>query len=169
MGFDAVKQRLEATKTDELPMTPELRKSLSDWAQQTGGEELQRSLTKHLTDYTKEFHQTRNLWIRVRDMHSSELGVTGEIVQEPSMAKIAEYLTFSELSNLIQSLCPEIFPNWRKDTPGRQPPSKTWPTHLARLRRLRNQAAHLRNVTFQDMEDLLTTTREMRRDMKDYI
>jgi len=34
---------------------------------------------------------------------------------------------------------------------------------------LRNQAAHLRNVTFQDMEDLLATVNEMGRDMLDYV
>ena len=169
MGFDAVKQKLEATKTDELPMTPELRKSLSEWAQQTGGEDLQQGLTKHLIEYTKDFHRTHSLWARVCGHHASEIGGNDGATQDPTVERIVEYLTFSELSNLIQSLCPEVFPNWGKETFGRQPPSKTWPTYLARIRRLRNQSAHLRNVTFQDMEDLLTTTREMRRDIKDHI
>jgi len=168
MEFDAVKQKLEITKTDELPMTPELRKSLSDWSQQIGSAEVQQSLTKHLTDYTNEFYRARNLWNRVCSLHaSSELDTAEGAAQTPPLVKITEYLTFSELSNLILGLCPEIFPNWGKETFGKQPPSKTWPTYLARLRRLRNLSAHLRNVTFQDMEDLLTTTREMRRDMEE--
>ena len=168
MRFDTVKQKLETTKTDELPMSSELRKSLSDWSQQTGSAEVQQSLTKHLTDYTNEFYRARNLWNRVCSLHSSsELDIAEGALKTPPLAKIVEYLTFSELSNLILGLCPEIFPNWGKETFGKQPPSKTWPTYLARLRRLRNQSAHLRNITFQDMEDLLTTTREMRRDMEE--
>ena len=169
MGFDAVKQKLEVTKMDELPMTPELRKSLSEWAQQTGDEDLQQGLTKYLIEYTKDFHRTHSLWARVYGHHPSEIGGNDGAIQDPTVERIVEYLTFSELSNLIQSLCPEVFPNWGKETFGRQPPSKTWPTYLARIRRLRNQSAHLRNVTFQDMEDLLTTTREMRRDIKDHM
>jgi energy-coupling factor transporter ATP-binding protein EcfA2 len=169
MGFDAVKQKLKTTKTDESPMPPELRKSLSIWAKQTGGEDLQQKLMKHLIEYTKDFHRTHNLWAHVCGHHSSEIGGNDGATQEPTVEMIVEYLTFNELSNLIQSLCPKIFPNWSKEMPGRQPPAKSWPAHLARLSRLRNQSAHLRNVTFQDMEDLLTATREMRRDIKDHI
>jgi hypothetical protein len=107
--------------------------------------------------------------MRICGLHSSEIGGNGNRIHEPPVERIVEYLTFNELSDLIQSLCPNIFPNWSKEIPGRQPPAKSWPAHLARLRRLRNRSAHLRKVTFQDMEDLLITTREMRRDMKDYV
>jgi hypothetical protein len=169
MGFNPVKQRLEATKTDELPMATELRKLLSDWAEQTGGEDLKQKLTKYLTEYTKDFHRTHTLWARVCGLHSLEIGSNGDATHEPTEGRIVEYLTFNELSKLIRSLCPKVFPNWGKETPGRQPPAKSWSAHLARLSRLRNQSAHLRNVTFQDMEDLLTTIRELRRDMKDYV
>ena len=120
-------------------------------------------------EYTKNFYRTNNLWTRVCGLQTSEIGGNGDEKQEPTVERIVEYLTFNELAELIQSLCPKIIPSWGKEIPGHQPPSKTWPTHLARLRRLRNQSAHLRNVTFQDMEDLLTTTREMRRDMRDYV
>jgi hypothetical protein len=169
MGFDAVKQKLDTTKTDESPMTPELRKSLLKWAEQIGSEDLHQKLTKHLMEYTKDFDRTHSLWATICGHHSSEIGGNHGAAQEPTVERIVEYLTFNELSNLIQSLCPKIFPNWSKEIPGRQPPAKSWSAHLARLSRLRNQSAHLRNVTFQDMEDLLTTTREMRRDMKDYV
>jgi hypothetical protein len=169
MGYDTVKEKLRTTRTDESPMTLELRKSLSDWAQRTGGENLQQKLTKHLTQYTAEFIGTHSLWTRICSICSSETGINDETTEDATFERIVECLSFSELSGLILSLCPKVFPGWAKETPGRQPPAKTWPTYLARLGRIRNQSAHLRNVTFQDMEDLLTTTRVMRRDIKDYV
>ena len=152
-----------------MTMAPELRKSLLKWAEQTGGEDLQQKVTKHLTEYTSYFDRTHSLWARVCGHHSSEIRGDRGAAQEPTVEKIVQYLTFNELSNLIQSLCPKIFLDWSKEILGRQPPAKRWPAHLARLGRLRNQSAHLRNVTFQDMEDLLTTIREMRWDMREYL
>ena len=43
-----------------------------------------------------------------------------------------------------------------------------WQEALAKVARLRNQVAHLRNVRFQDMEDLARTLDRMRRDVIDY-
>jgi hypothetical protein len=169
IGFEEAKRRLEGTKTDEHPMTAEMRKSLLDWAQQTGGEDLQQELTRYLTDYTKEFYKTRNLWARVCALYGEATDGNGGSIAEPPLEKIIEYVTFGELSTLVLSLCPDVFPNWKREVGGRQSPTRSWPAHLARLRRLRNQSAHLRNVTFQDMEDLLTTVKEMRRDMLGYV
>ena len=169
MGIDAVRRKLQATRTAESPMAPELRKSLTDWAQKTGSDDLHEKVMKHLTEYTINFHRTHSIWTRVCGMHSSAIGGMDVAIIEPKVESIAEYLTFNELSDLIQSFCPIVFPNWCKAIPGRQPPAKSWGSHLARLRRIRNMSAHLRNVSFQDMEDLLTTTREMRRDIKDNV
>ena len=152
-----------------MTMAPELRKSLLKWAEQTGGEDLQQKMAKQLTEYTSYFDRTHSLWARVCGHHSSETGSNPGSAQEPTLEWIVQYLTFNELCKLIQSLCPKIFPNWSTEKHGRQPPAKSWPAHLARLGRLRNESAHLRNVTFQDMEDLLKTTREMRRDMREYL
>lgn len=167
-GLLDVKRRLSETKTDEMPISSELRRSLLGWAREAGSEGLQQKLLRHLTDYTKDFYSTRNLWSRVCRLHT-ELDENPRELQDPPLEKVAEYLTFNELGDLILNLCPEVFPNWGKETSGRQPPAKRWPTYLARLRRLRNQSAHLRNITFQDMEDLLSTSEEMRRDMIEYI
>jgi len=169
IGIQETKRRLEATKTDEQPMTSEARKWLLEWARQTGSEDLQRDLTRHLTAYTREFYRTRNLWTRVCDLHLKEVGGDGGSIQEPPLEKIADYLTFNELSALVLGLCPNTFPKWKTEIRGRQSPAKRWPAHLARVERLRNQSAHLRNVTFQDMEDLLKTAEEMRRDMLEYV
>ena len=42
--------------------------------------------------------------------------------------------------------------------------SKRWPGYLTRVRRLRNDAAHLRNISFQEIEDLLKDLNEIRKD-----
>jgi hypothetical protein len=61
-----------------------------------------------------------------------------------------------------------VFPRWTDKEIGKEPPTKRWPAYMALLQRLRNQSAHLRNVAFQDIEDMLTTVREIRRDIEKY-
>jgi hypothetical protein len=77
-------------------------------------------------------------------------------------------MTFGELTNLLLSLDSFVFPRWTDKEIGKEPPAKRWPGYMALFRRLRNQSAHLRNVAFQDIEDLLITVREIRRDIEKY-
>jgi len=169
LGEEKVKQGLQKVKTEEQSVSPELRKALSEWAQQKGGEDLRTELTRHLAEFSKEFESTHNLWARVCGLYAAEKGSNFEEGTEFPLERIAEFLTFNELSRLILGLCREAFDNWNREELGKQPPAKRWPAYLARLGRLRNQAAHLRNVTFQDMEDLLVTAKEMRRDIQEYV
>ena len=169
IGFEKTRQMLERTKTNEQPMTGETRKSLLIWAEQTGSEDLRQQLTRYLAGYTQEFYRSHNLWTRVCGLYTEGARGDGGSILEPPLEKIVDYLTFNELSALVLGLCPTVFPDWEKEIRGRQPPAKSWPAYLARVERLRNQSAHLRNVTFQDMEDLLTTAEQMRRDMLQYV
>ncbi|MFH1932586.1 MAG: hypothetical protein ABIN18_13490 [Pseudomonadota bacterium] len=169
IGNEKAKEKLQKTKTEQQAVTPELRRLLSEWADNKGGENLRTELTRHLTDFSKEFERTHNLWTRVCCLYAAEKGATLDEDTEPPLGRIVEFLTFSELSSLILGLCREAFDNWNREEPGKQPPAKRWPAYLARLGRLRNQAAHLRNVTFQDMEDLLVTAKDMRRDIREYV
>jgi hypothetical protein len=169
IGFDEVRALLDKTRTDEMPISPEVRKLLSVWAEQTGGEDLKQKLGTLLSEYTTDFLRSHSLYARITGLFSAESGIDDDTPGEPTLERIVDYLTFSELSHLVQRLCPEILPLWTRETMGRQSPAKRWPAYLARLQRIRNQTAHLRNVTFQDMEDLLTTLREIRKDMKDYV
>lgn len=43
-----------------------------------------------------------------------------------------------------------------------------WREYISRVRRLRNQVAHLRNVSFQDVEDLVNVVGYMRKDLIAY-
>jgi hypothetical protein len=169
IGVESSRQRLQKAKTEEQTISPELRKSLLDWAHLKGGADLRRELTRRFTEFSQEFDCTHNLWSRVCGLYAAEEDESQEAEAEPRLERIVDFLTFSELSNLILGLCGEAFENWNREQPGKQSPAKRWPAHLARLRRLRNQSAHLRNVTFQDMEDLLATLKEMRRDIQEYV
>jgi hypothetical protein len=76
-----------------------------------------------------------------------------------------DYLTFKEIADLVQSIHDKIFAtsNWEKL--GVQAPKQRWPAYFSRIRRLRNAAAHLRNLSFQDVEDLLSDLRSLREDL----
>ena len=165
MGFDEVKQKLERTRTDEQAVSAELRKSLQVWSRNIGSPNLPQEVSKHLLAYQKEFDQAHSLWAKVCQLYRDELG---EEAIDPPLAKIVDYVTFNELANLLMSLETVAFPRSTNQDAKREPPSKRWPTYLARLRRLRNQSAHLRNVGFQDFEELLRTVKEMRWDIQNY-
>lgn len=168
MGSDAVRDKLMATRTDEQAIPAELRKSLQDWAKETGGPENQKALGQHLSQYQREFDSSRNLWTKIIGLYANELGDVMELAGDPPLAKTISYMTLSEVSNLIVSLEKLAFPQWTGKEPGKDPPWKRWPSYMALMRRMRNQSAHLRNVAFQDTEDLLTALREMRKDINKY-
>lgn len=168
IGYAAVRQNLMSTRTEEQAIPTDLRKSLMEWAKNTGGPSRLQELGKHLSQYQKQFEASLNLWTRICGLYASELGIelTPEI--EPPLSKAVSYMTFGELSNLILSLETTAFPRWQKKEIGKDPPGKRWPGYMALLRRLRNQSAHLRNVAFQDTEDLLVAVREIRKDIQNY-
>jgi hypothetical protein len=56
-----------------------------------------------------------------------------------------------------------VFPNAKESTPNKLKTS--WTEGISRIRRIRNQVAHHRNVSFQDTEDLLITINSMRQDI----
>lgn len=168
MGYDAVREKLKAIRTDELALPTDFRKSLLEWAKVNGGPNQQESLGRYLTQYQKDFNARHNLWSRIREMYATEMHIELADNVELPFAKMVSFMTFSELSNLIQSLGSTAFPRWDGTDFSREPPGRRWPAYLALLGRLRNQTAHLRNVAFQDMEDLFTIVREMRKDIDRY-
>lgn len=97
------------------------------------------------------------------------LGTTDDTV-EPLPEQVPEYLLFSELADVVLSLESKLFLA-KSRNPKRlfaTHPRDRWKIHLERIRRLRNEAAHLRNISFQDIEDLLESLKEMRRDQLDF-
>ena len=168
MGSDAVREKLETTRTDEQAIPTDFRKSLLEWAKVNGGPDQQESLGRYITQYQKEFNAGHNLWSRIRELYATDMQIELADNVEPPFAKTVSFMTFSELSNLILSLGSTAFPRWDGTDFSREPPGRRWPAYLALLGRLRNQTAHLRNVAFQDMEDLFTIVREMRKDIDRY-
>ena len=64
-------------------------------------------------------------------------------------------------------LIDQVFPHFPDEVSAKRV-KEGWQEALAKAARLRNQVAHLRNVRFQDMEDLARTLDRMRRDVIDY-
>lgn len=162
---DDWKAWLASKKTDEQFIMPELYKDLLDWASSECGEvvgpEMREKLGRFLNERRKTFYQSRNLWTKVCERWREATGAGGE----PSPMEAAQYLTFNETSDLVQSLQGRIFPamNWAKV--GVDSPRSRWPVYFSRIRRLRNSAAHLRNMGFQDVEDMLADIRSLRDDL----
>jgi hypothetical protein len=78
---------------------------------------------------------------------------------------VADYLTFNELADVLITLADRIFTKRDPFKTDAEQPGKRWQGYLSTMRRLRNRTAHLRNVGFQQLEDLLSISRTMRSDL----
>lgn len=165
---EAWRVRLASKKTDEHFIAPELYKALLTWAYETGGEshgnELREKMGRFLSEQQKDFKKLHNLWTAACERWRVATGREGT-ADEPSVVEAVDYLTFKEVAELVQSLQDRIFAdkNWEKL--GVEAPKQRWPSYFSRIRRLRNAAAHLRNLSFQDVEDLLRDLRSLREDL----
>jgi hypothetical protein len=88
---------------------------------------------------------------------------------EPTPEQAVGCLTFGELSAILQSLTDRVFLDKPRSNRFIDSPKKRWPDYLTKVRRLRNEAAHLRNISFQDIEDLLEILNAIRRDQLDFL
>ena len=78
-----------------------------------------------------------------------------------------DYLTFNQLGVLVLDHIDDLLPFLQKDL-AKKRLRDAWQEGVAKITRLRNRVAHLRNVGFQDMEDLTGTIERMRRDIIDH-
>ena len=113
IGPEKTKEKLHRTKTEGQAIPSELRKNLIEWAHSKGGENLRTEMTRHFTELDRVFESTHNLWARVCQLYETEVGRGVEA--EPPTQRIAEFLTFNELSNLVLGLCPEVLANWNRE------------------------------------------------------
>ena len=90
-------------------------------------------------------------------------------MDEPNPEQVVGCLTFAELSNLLQTLTDGLFLEKPRSNRIIEPPRKRWPDYLTKVRRLRNEAAHLRNIGFQDIEDLLEILDAIRQDQLEFL
>jgi hypothetical protein len=165
-----VQALLSDTKTERKLFEPELQRTLLDWVGELGTpapQEAKAELGKLLKEKREEFEANTNLWTKVCGVFSEGLGPGVQACPMPEHA--VEWLTLAELSALLQKLADRVLLD--KPRSGRMidSPKKRWPDYLTTVRRLRNEAAHLRNISFQDIEDLLDILNAVRRDQLDFL
>lgn len=162
LGLAETKRRLQKIRVAERSITPQLSVNLQNKAETQGGAPLVEAMNKILAQCRLEADAVEHLWAKVSGLYRKEMVVSDQSV-EPPISEIPDYMTLNELSSLILSWKEDVFVavTSRGET---LPAADRWKEYLARIQRLRNQTAHLRNVGFQDLEDLLANARAMRND-----
>ena len=166
LGDLAVRALLEKKQSEGEFMPPTLNKALLEWATKAGGLDLRKSLNDLLVEHRGAFKAGNSVWVKVSRMMPQEEDAEG---QEPAIAnhlRCIDYLTLAELSDVLLELFDDVFP--RVDANRKNSVKERWRESLVIVRRLRNDVAHLRNVSFQDMEDLAGTIEKMRKDLIDF-
>ena len=157
-----IKELLAGKKTEKRLFEPELKKKLLDWANAQFGEANRDQLSRFLSEEAKAYDATHTLWDKVCVLYRED---RGEKTGEPTPAEVADYLTFNELADVLITLGDRIFTKRDPFKTDAEQPGKRWQGYLSTMRRLRNRTAHLRNVGFQELEDLLSISRTMRSDL----
>jgi hypothetical protein len=164
-GEDQVQALLTEKQGDAKFITPELNKAILEWAATEGSPQLKESLNRLLVEHRTVFKQGNSVWCRVSKMMDED-PADGEAI--PNHLRCIEYLTFAELGDLVITLLDEAFPLVAGDGSKKASLKSRWQEGLSKVRRLRNQVAHLRNVGFQDMDDLVGTVESMREDLIEF-
>ena len=164
LGIDESRERLRKIRIVEKGITSEFTKKMLATAQAQGGSELRESLNKVLIQCRHETEANENLWEKVCHLYRKEFNIPDEQA-EPSLSEVPAFLTLSELSNTLLSWKADVF-SLQTSHGESLPAPERWREYLARIQRLRNQTAHLRNVGFQDIEDLLANVRAIRTDFR---
>jgi len=171
MSANEVKTLLKSVKTEKKLYEPELQTALFGWTKQipaSASFNAQESLGRLLKAERFKFEVSANLWTKICEVFEESYGLNTPSV-EPTPEQTVNFLTFSELSALLQSLEERVFLSESKSKLMITPPKKRWPDYMTKVRRLRNEAAHLRNISFQDIEDLLRILDSIRRDQIEFL
>lgn len=157
------KALLTGKKSDRKLFEAEVRKGLLGWATANAAEH-KAGISKQLADLEAADKLNNNLWTKVCAVFREDTKSAADA--EPPLQSVVEYLTFNELADVLLSQPVAAFIATDYARLAIEPPANRWPNYLTSIRRLRNQVAHLRNVSFQDIEDLLQTVRMMREDQR---
>ena len=163
IGVDAIRERLEAMPQPGEVIDKELNRSLLKWAKENCSDEAVKGLNELLLQHRADFKKANSVWATATEMMRQD-GISGD--GSPHIQCI-DYLTLDQLGRLVLGLLEEVFPRLTDDVDKKRV-RESWQEGAAKVRRLRNQVAHLRNVGFQDMENLTRTLERMRRDVIDY-
>ena len=163
IGVGAARERLEGMQQPGGVLDKELNRSLLDWAKQNCPAEAVKGLSDLLLHHRTEFKKANSAWARATHM----MGQDNLTSDGSPHIQCVDYLTLDQLGRLVLGLMEEVFPHLG-DALAKKRVRENWQESVAKVRRLRNQVAHLRNVGFQDMEDLARALERMRRDIIDY-
>jgi len=164
IGIDAVRERLERMQQPSELISGDLNRDILKWARDNCLEETVTRLNDLILKHRKAFKEENSVWAGALRMLRED-GV--EINGTPQLRCI-DYLTFDQLGRLVVDLMDDLFPNVPQDDLKKRQLKERWSESLSKVRRLRNRVAHLRNVGFQDMEDLAGTLEGMRGDMIEF-
>ena len=167
LGEVEVIDLLKGKQGDSEFMPAQLNQALLDWANTRGGRELKESLNALLIEHRKTFKLNNSIWARVNKIMENEMPEEDEQAI-PKHLQCIDYLTFAELGDIFLSLLEHVFPSVVNDVNAKNRLKGRWRDSISKVRRLRNQVAHLRNIEFQDMEDLVGTIDGMRKDLINY-
>ena len=163
IGVDVAKERLEKMQQPGEMIQEELNRAILKWSRENSSEAAHKNLTELLNAYRESFRTANSVWATANNMMERDKVADGGSLHLQAI----DYLTFDQLGTLMIGLMDQAFPRLANDTEKKRV-RDGWLEAVAKVRRLRNQVAHLRNVSFQDMEDLARTLERMRRDVIDY-
>ena len=163
IGPDAAREKLQAMPQPGEVIDKELNRALLAWAKENCPPDAVKEFNGLLLKHREEFKTKNSVWETVNAT------MRREKVDDDALLHIKglEYLTLDQLGRLAVMLIDQVFPRLPDELVARRI-KDGWQEALAKVARLRNQVAHLRNVRFQDMEDLTRTLDRMRRDVIEY-
>jgi len=163
IGAEDARRRLKAMQQPGELIDRELNRALLEWAKRNCSAEAAKSLDELLRQHRLRFKAANAVWATVTELVRQD----GVLDEELLPAQCIDHLTLDQLGRLVLDLMEHVFPRVTDDL-GKKRLRESWQEGVAKVRRLRNQVAHLRNVGFQDMEDLARTLERMRRDVIAY-
>jgi hypothetical protein len=163
IGGAAAKVLLEKMQQPGSIIEDTLNAAILKWSREKMPEELHKALAGLIAEHRDAFKARNSVWASTQTMIESD-----NLPDDGSRhLQAIDYLTLDQLGTLVIGLTDGVFPRLTKDADKKQLRDR-WLEGVAKIRRLRNQVAHLRNVSFQDMEDLVGTVQNMRRDVISY-
>lgn len=166
IGAEQVESLLKGKQSDREFVPADLNRALLEWAGQQGGPEEKAGLNKLLLQHRLAFKETNSVWAKVQGMMAADAPDSGT-VPVPVHLRALDFLTFNELSVLLIDLLDAVFPNVPEGIEKNRLRER-WRENMARVQRLRNRVAHLRNVEFRDLEGLVGMVEGMRNDLLAY-
>jgi hypothetical protein len=167
LGTDECRTRLLNVRVVERGITPEFSRRILRVAQARGGMTLMDAVNKVLVECRREAEEEENLWAKICLLYRGELRIADERA-EPPLSEVPAFMTLREMSDVLLRWKADVFLQSPVQGEGLPAPDR-WKEYLARIQRLRNQTAHLRNVGFQDLADLLANARAVRNDFRSSI